>query len=391
MSKEEQLLEEAGIKVPPFDEKEFIRKELISFKTTLVLFVLSILVSGGTFLLWRQGIIKPFLGLLIAALTVGLLLVRPVFKLARIDISHWKRKEWIGTAFLFGFFWIGFFLLFTNPPLSDSSDPVVEVAMTPAVQSLNQSIAMAAYVADNVALRGEPAFCVLPTTGTPPESYAELSATQKTACAQTWVRDAKLPVWTTQFTPTETGTYVRFVEAHDRSGRANLTRDTFTVGDPFTIVDPPNRNEASEFIDTSNVFSVQPRAEFGPRLLSVQYRIAGGDWHNFENDKNDPKTWFTKPTYPAWHVGQNSVEIRVVEQSQYLPGGFRLAGGAAQDPRTYSVKVNADYPGLNSAAEPVFNEAGGPDAHRSPSLGVPLAVGGVALVALAWRRRSGND
>lgn len=388
MAKEEQLLEEAGVKVPHFNEQDFIRKELISFKTTFVLFLFSVFVAGATYLVWKTTQLR-FLVLLLVAVALGVALLRPLFRVSRIDISHWKRKEWVGTILLYAFFWLGFTLLFVNPPLADASAPRIQIEVTPAVQAVNQTVALSTYVADNVALRGEPVFCILRAAPGGPQNVSALTPEQRVACGGDWTRVPDRPLWTAKFTPDREGTYLVLVQATDKAGHGNETYHSFAAGNPFLIVDPPGRDDASEFVDTTNYFSVQPRPELSRdgRLLSIQYRIDGEDWHHFVPDKNRPGFWITDPTYPGWKNGPNTVEVRAVEHPRFLydgtPSGHRLEGGVVQDPRSWKVTVDPNFPAtLGTSAEPSPTPARyvAPGSTPSPGLAAILLVLAGALL-----------
>ena len=140
-------VEDLPFEVPDFNEDEFVRKELISFRTTVILFVFALLVALGTFFIWRASGLGFFL-LFLMAMAVGALLPF-IYKLLRVDISHFRRREWIGTMTLHFFFWLGFTLLLANPPISDSAAPVVEVYGTPTVQGVGNEVRFAAYVGDD--------------------------------------------------------------------------------------------------------------------------------------------------------------------------------------------------------------------------------------------------
>lgn len=388
MTKVEQMLEEAGLKVPPFDEKDFIRKELISFKATLVLFAFSILVALACLLVWLgdESHRIRFLAYFVGAMTIGLLLLRPAYRLAKIDISHWKKKEWFGQMTLYFFFWLGFFLLLTNPPITDASEPVVEIAVTPTFQAQGEPVRMTAYVSDNVGLRGEPTFCLAQAQGDLPRRFEDLSAVQQDACkaAAEWSRDADRPCWSTTFTPAGAGTYAGFVLALDKHDNRREQAFNFTAAARFPIVEPPRDNR---FVVTSEVFSVKPDPSL--RLRSVQYRIDNGSWTNFVKDTNPTRTgfWITNPTFPGWHGGPNTAQVRALESTTYLSGGCLLEGGAVQDPRSWSVSVDEGFNGIGTAPEPNYPDAA-PPVYSTPGASFLFAMGAVVLLAVALRRRT---
>jgi hypothetical protein len=139
---------------PDFDEDTFIHRELVSFKTTSILFVWGIVAAaaswgafvavGGTDLGW-------FLGLaLCAAFGYALKFLYPRLG---ADIAHFKRKEWVGTGFLFFFTWLSFFVLAINPPITDIAAPEVFVYGAPPVQEPGGNATFHVLATDNVAVQ----------------------------------------------------------------------------------------------------------------------------------------------------------------------------------------------------------------------------------------------
>ncbi|MFA5944900.1 MAG: hypothetical protein WC876_10595, partial [Candidatus Thermoplasmatota archaeon] len=97
---------------PDFDEDAFIHREMVSFRTTLLLFLWGIVaaaVSWGAFA--AMGGVKTgwLVGLGIAA--VFFLGLKSVFTMLKVDIKHFGRREWLGTGALYFFTWLSFFII----------------------------------------------------------------------------------------------------------------------------------------------------------------------------------------------------------------------------------------------------------------------------------------
>lgn len=357
---EERIIEDAPFEIPPFDEKEFIRKELISFKTTVILFVFSLITAGITYALWRAELLNFFSYLLIA-LGLAAIALRFLFKAAKIDISHWKRKEWTGTMFLYFFFWLGFFLLMSNPPITDAAAPAVTVHVSPAWQAPGQPVEIGAYVADNADLVEDSLTFRIEGPGVTGDGPA-------------WSKDPNDPFWTTSFVAPENGTYEVVVTASDSVGAVNRTSTSFGVGNPFTVEPPRDRR----FAHSADVLLVTPRA--GLDLYAVQYSLDGGaTWYNFTQG-TDAGTWVTKPTYAGWTTGDVQVVVQGLSQPQYFAHGDSVGPAAVRDPGgPYTITVDGTLPSVGETAPPTFKPAAWKDPKNTPGFGM-LGVG-LALVA----------
>lgn len=388
----ERIEEDAPFDVAPFDEKEYIRKELISFRTTAVLFVFSILVAGITFLVWRYTHLR-FSILVLLALAIGILLLRFIFKATRIDISHWKRREWIGTMFLYFFFWLGFILLFVNPPFTDAASPKIEVAAHPASQRPGGEVQLGAYVADNTGIAGPPQFCVHRFEGDTPPRYEQLSEAERTACSEQWERLEGRPFWHDNGTFPE-GRYAIYVVAQDQSGQSASYQGGFNVSSPFSVSLPRD----NKFINSEDALTVRVHADLFVR--AVQFSLDGGTtWSNFELHPDPAKAadhyWRTEPRYEGWTAGTHNVTLRVALQPTYMRHEDHVLRGAAEDPNgPYTLTVDPGLPEIGTKkvdygrGRTDFPEFGYHNPAQTPGLGVPALLLGLVGLVVAGRRRA---
>jgi hypothetical protein len=117
--------EELDIKIPEFDEHEYIALELRKSKMSFLAFFFAILMVIVTYLLysithpdWRGPVVLGILGV------VGLPVVT---KLLKMDVSDFDWKNWFGSGAIYFFSWLAIFILVLNPPFSDFADPEIEL------------------------------------------------------------------------------------------------------------------------------------------------------------------------------------------------------------------------------------------------------------------------
>ena len=117
--------EELDIKIPEFDEHEFIALELRKSKMSFIAFIFAIFMVVITYLLysvthpdWRGPVVLGFLGV------VGL---RFMTRLMKIDVSDFEWKNWFGSGAIYFFSWLAIFVLVLNPPFSDFAEPEIEL------------------------------------------------------------------------------------------------------------------------------------------------------------------------------------------------------------------------------------------------------------------------
>jgi len=118
--KEAPKKEEYKFVPPEFDEKEFIRKDIRSTKTLLVTVVSCVIFA---IIGYFAGLIHFALGFVV--LFVGILLLRFVYRLARIPAESLETKTSAGNYVLFFLLFLGLWILFLNPPFSDHTEPFI--------------------------------------------------------------------------------------------------------------------------------------------------------------------------------------------------------------------------------------------------------------------------
>ena len=110
---------EEGFAFPEFDKEEFRQKELRDSKVILFAVFYALVIAVISYSLVRMtslersvmklGFIAPF----------GLIKILPLI----VDTSEFERKNWFGPMFMSFLAWLGLFILFSNPPFNDISNP----------------------------------------------------------------------------------------------------------------------------------------------------------------------------------------------------------------------------------------------------------------------------
>jgi len=110
---------EEGFTFPEFDKEEFRQKELRDSKVILFAVFYALVIAVISYYLVRMtslersvmifGFIAPF----------GLIKILPLI----VDTSEFERKNWFGPMFMSFLAWLGLFILFSNPPFNDISNP----------------------------------------------------------------------------------------------------------------------------------------------------------------------------------------------------------------------------------------------------------------------------
>ena len=352
-----------------FDEDAFIHREMVSFRTTSILFlwgIVAALVSWALFAALDGAKVGWLVGLLVCA-AFGFAL-KWLFPALKADIKHFARREWLGTAFLFFFTWLAFFILAVNPPVSDFAPPRVDVHAAPPLQEAGGDVVVDAFFEDNGRVTARDLH-VLGPAGEVPADMQEVGPGHFRFTA------AALPV----------GQYVVAATASDAKGHEANATITFAIVETLLDVDFPDGRTLDGpgdrvIVDVRD--SVPPcTKKLRVACVRTVYLDQGdGTRVTLEHDAQ-VGAWTAVPNHAGWKTGNNTFDV-VAEVMDAYAGSVRVDGGRMVD-GPYSVEVTAatgDY-------EPKVRADPSAPRREVPGLGpVALGIGLLALVALARRR-----
>lgn len=365
---------------PDFDEDAFIHREMVSFRTTLILFVWGILaaaVSWAAFYAMGGAKTGWLVGLVIVAVSGYAL--RWIFPKLGADIAHFKRRDWAGTAFLFFFTWLAFFILAINPPVSDFAPPRVELHASPQVQQAGDPLTVDLFVEDNVKVASH-------TFALSRDGAAVAGAPDLTDLGggHYSYRSSSLP----------TGTYVLQASAKDTRGHSANTTLTFNVtSQPLLQYSASNGGVLAGAADRVVVTAggVPTCAVKKGVLTTKEPCIRAVHLDMLDRPGNvtlrwdgDEKVWVATTDHAGWRAGNNSFDA-VAEYADTYAGSVRVDGGALRSgPHTVDIRA---APG--STEVPVLPDRL-PHQRNVPGLGLPLLAAALVAVALLARRASNN-
>lgn len=355
--------EEYQFEVPDFDEDAFIHKEMVSFKTTSILFawgVIAALISWGLWESMDGAKTGWYLGLLIvAAFGAALKWLYPRLK---IDISHFGRREWLGTAFLLFFTWLAFFLLLTNPPFSDHADPVMEAFASPGLQQEGGDVALDLFATDN---------------GRVTEFHFELTQGSTTLATEADLEEVAEGHYRYTLTAPGAGTYAYTATAHDAKGNAADLEGSVRVSSRALTVTPSNgtlganenllvRTADSDDFDPLNVYL---RKDDGTRIY-LEY-------------SDDFQGWIATTAYAGWEEGPNTFTVVAEEDNKFFGATTINSTPVERGPFTLTL----DDASGDKEVQPRAKETVPPNVKQTPGLGGLAVAGTLAAVAIAVRRK----
>ena len=120
MAKKRHKAEEKVVfKKPDFDEKEYMRKELLNAKVGIITFFYAIPFGVVSWQLTLADL--SIFGFLVVIM--GILSLRYVYPYLGVDVEKFEKKTWFGNGAVLVFTWLSIWVLLLNPPFSDMASP----------------------------------------------------------------------------------------------------------------------------------------------------------------------------------------------------------------------------------------------------------------------------
>lgn len=116
--------EEYEFRPPDFDEKEFIKKELADTRTLILTVLYAVLFGIGAGVLMLVN--EDLLGVAFMMGIAGIVSLKYVYPLIKVDISTFQKKNWLGNTATFFFTFLAIWVIVLNVPISDHAPPAVE-------------------------------------------------------------------------------------------------------------------------------------------------------------------------------------------------------------------------------------------------------------------------
>ncbi|HEX2065258.1 MAG TPA: hypothetical protein VHI93_00450 [Candidatus Thermoplasmatota archaeon] len=354
--------------VPPdFDEDAFVHREMVSFKTTTILFVWGILAAAASWAAY-VAVGGTDLGWLIGLALCGAFGYALKFLFPRLgaDVSHFKRKEWVGTGFLFFFTWLSFFLVALNPPLTDVAPPQVFLSAGPPLQEAGAPVTVDVVAADNGRLAGLQVR-VTRDGGDLTVPFTEVAAGHLRGTL-----------------PSAAGRYTVAATATDAKGHVGRAATNVTIGRVLDVTWPAGNVLAKPTDQVLVSLRVPPCAPGYPTydcIRTVQLRALDGTPSIALEHSPSDGGWRATPNFAGWTMGNHTYQVVAHYPTRFL-GANPVSGGNITGPQAaLEIRLPAGDHQVAVLPEPTQRTIHVP----APSLGV-LAVALLGLAILVHRR-----
>ncbi|HET6399198.1 MAG TPA: Loki-CTERM sorting domain-containing protein [Candidatus Thermoplasmatota archaeon] len=368
--------------VPPdFDEDAFIHREVVGFRTTVLLFLWGIVVALGTYVIFAfMGSGQTAWLLSLALMAVAGFAMKWLLPALKADVRHFGRKEWFGTGALYFFTWLAFAILLVNPPVGDFAPPRLDGYAQPSVQQAGGEVTFSLVAADNGAVQ-DVRFSLRQGT--------EVVATEEhLQRKQSGIYTYTLPA------DRRAGTYTWEATAVDAKGHTATARGSFRVTSQALDF---QRNNIT--LDATNRVTVTVLAEDGQPLLpactpalvrsgsecirSVRLEHVGGGDPVFMRYDAASGRWMADDSFRNWKQGRNEVRV-VADVIDRWDGVRHIDGGELVLPGPFIVHVPQPT-GTTKVDVPAEPDRPQRDV---PGFGLPALLAVIAVAAVILRRRA---
>jgi hypothetical protein len=116
--------EDYEFRPPDFDEKEFLKKELRDTRTALTTIIYAVSFGMIAGLISMMGANLAPVAFMVGI--AGIFTLKYFYAIAKVDISEFKKKNWVGNIGTYFFTFLAIWVLMLNMPFSDHAPPSVD-------------------------------------------------------------------------------------------------------------------------------------------------------------------------------------------------------------------------------------------------------------------------
>ncbi|MEM0492448.1 MAG: hypothetical protein QXS02_00595 [Candidatus Thermoplasmatota archaeon] len=316
-------------KIPKFDVEKYISRERRNIKTTLISFLLGVLlalVSFGFWVLLKGHFLRWELVLIVGIFNATWL--KYLFLKLNIDLSDFGRKEWFTSYAIYFLTWLLVFIVLVNPPFYDDAPPLIDVAVLPTVQEPGGTILIVAHVTDNTQVKKE---CInLSITDPTGEVIYPDFLFEKGILKYTYTNPKNL-----------TGEFRYSITAMDVNKHVNkvYTNQTFKYSEQALQI------ISSQFQDirSGDPIIIKADEDISRENFRVYYRIDNGSEINVNRrDKDKKDKYETTAEYEGWTRNANHTLQLYVEVSHYFINVDEKFTNIVKDTTVYLFRTDDD-------------------------------------------------
>ena len=116
--------DEFDLKLPEFDEHQYISLELRKIKVSVIAFIFAIIMVIVTYQLYLVTYPDARAPVILGIL--GVLAIPIISRYIKIEIDDFDWKNWFGAGAVYVLTWLAVFILVCNPPFSDFIEPEID-------------------------------------------------------------------------------------------------------------------------------------------------------------------------------------------------------------------------------------------------------------------------
>ena len=366
--KKKEKEEKYEFELPEFDENEFIGEQRRKAKSAFISFSFGILMGIISCYLWVS--VKEW-GLCFLLGIFGFVILFQLFKIFKIDLSKFGKRDWMGSGAFYFFTWLAIFILSINPPFHDSSPPKIEAVALPTMQELGGSILITAKVTDNFGVDK------VKLNITSPSSHFQYSLNKSN------------DIYSYEYDADETGIFNYTIVARDSNGLEKEWKGNFRY-----VEDAIHIANYKEFQgkDITPSDGIKIRVNENVKVARVYYTVNSSEEINATYSGIDTDAgeiiYDTSSEMKGWTTGE--VEVRVYAEVVHyflLPKDveqdYNTSHGLVVDNQVYTFSVK----GVGEKESPSIEMPKPPTLERVPGFELLAIIAAIAIVAILKKKK----
>ena len=322
--------EDKPFKLPKFDEESFLKRERRNIKTTVISFLLGLVVaviSFGFWVLLTGNDVRWYLVFLFGIFTGSWL--KYVFLRLKIDLTDFANKNWFGSYMIYFFTWLIVLMILVNPPFYDDEKPYIQLVTLPEMQEPGGDIVFVAKITDNGGIKKssiqlEISYPGGNTTSISPDSYEYDDVIVK------FIFENNLGIL---------GDFTYKLSVEDNMGKTAEKSGSFSYSEDVIEI----TSSRFENITSGDDITIEVDEKISPENFRVYYKLNDAEEINVNRKYVEVKSEYeTSPEYEGWDEDSKYNMTVFAEVSYYFANINDKYSNLVKDNTIYKFSTDTD-------------------------------------------------
>ena len=321
--KEKDESEDKPFKLPKFDKEKFLKRERRNIKTTILSFILGLIIaiiSFGFWVLLSGNSMRWPLVIIFGILTGSWL--KYFFIRLKIDLTDFTKKNWLSSYMIYFFTWLVILMILVNPPFYDEEEPYLKLVVLPEMQEPGGDVIFVAKITDNEGIKKS---SIQLDITDPDGNTTSISPSE-------YEYDDIIAKFLFENNQNLIGEFTYTLSVEDIKGKTAKKTGSFSYSEDIIEI----TSSRFENITSGDDITIEVDEKISPENFRVYYRLNDGEEINVDRKYVDIKSEYeSSPEYEGWEENSKYNMTVFAEVSYYFTNINNKYSNIVEDNTSY--------------------------------------------------------